>query len=32
MLPTLVQNDTVKGKLVSVPYFTEARQRLCSKS
>jgi trehalose/maltose transport system substrate-binding protein len=23
MLPTLVQNDTVKGKLVAVPYFTE---------
>jgi len=23
MLPTLVQNDTVQGKLVSVPYFTE---------
>lgn len=23
MLPTLTQNDTVKGKLVAVPYFTE---------
>ncbi len=23
MLPTLVQNDTVKGKLVAVPYFME---------
>jgi trehalose/maltose transport system substrate-binding protein len=23
MLPTLVRNDTVKGKLVAVPYFTE---------
>ena len=23
MLPTLLQNDTVKGKLLAVPYFTE---------
>ena len=23
MLPTLIQNDTIKGKLVAIPYFTE---------
>jgi trehalose/maltose transport system substrate-binding protein len=23
MLPTLIQNDTVRGKLIAIPYFTE---------